>query len=206
MKRSVLIPLALLTLAAVPIVASTCDRPPAGLFTASATEPATAPAVTMTGEPPLTPVPPAASRPLSTMTIDGKDVAFPAARLLLSRRRGGGLSAVLCSDDPPAAIEQAYAGNSFMFPMALNVSGPAELPQATWEFDPGTADDATGVFLHGSRDRLRPSDARITFRKDGDDVLAYLEGVFVRFDPHDPIAAPERIPVYAALRLTVDGH
>lgn len=207
--KTAVITVALLTLAAVPLVASNCDRPPAALMKPT---PATAPSATgpadavARAEPPLTPVTAEPSRPMSSILIDGTSVPFPAARLVVGRRRGGGVSAVLCSDDPPAAIEPTYAGNSFMFPMKLDVSRASELPLATWEFRPDAADDATGIFLHGARETLRPSQVTVTFRKDGDDVLIYLNGSFLRFDPHDPIATPETVNASACLRTTMSDR
>ncbi len=148
-----------------------------------------------------TPAVPRPARPLSMLSLDGRDTPFPAAKLTVTRTRGG-LHAILCTDDPPAAMESDYAGNSFMFDMRLPVDRPSELPATNWDYSANAPNaDATGLFLHGDRDQLQPAPGvRVTFQKDGPALLAYVSGPFTRLDSRDPTAPPERVQVYGCVR------
>jgi len=163
-----------------------CDR---RSNTAANTSPTTAPAVaakTATTAP--------TSQPAAVLTIDGKSVEFPAAKLVLTKKTSG-LEAVLCSDDPPAAIEPGYAGNSFMLEMKLDIDDPADLPTAVWEYKTERRepqDSPNGIFLNGAHQQMQPADVRVTFHKQGDRVVAAVSGKFVQFETHD-VAAPVQV-------------
>jgi hypothetical protein len=134
------------------------------------------------------------TQPSASLDIDGKPVAFPPAKLVITKKAGG-LEAILCSDDPPNAIEPSYNGNSFMIEMKLDVDDPAELPTAVWEYKTekqSPRDSTTGIFLSGARRQMQPSDVRITFEKQGDRVVATVGGKFLLFEAHD-IAAPVQV-------------
>ena len=163
--------------------------------------PVVAPAPMDAAVPGPTPAVPRPARPLSVLSVDGRDTPFPAATLTVTPV-GGGLHAILATDDPPAALDAGYAGNSFMFDMRLPADRPAELPAVAWEFNADDANvDADGVFLHGDRDQLQPAPGvRITFQKDGPALLAFISGPFTHLDRHDPTAPPERVQVNGCVR------
>jgi hypothetical protein len=157
---------------------------------------------TVTAEPGPTPAVPKPARPMTTLSLDGQDVSFPAATLTVTRTRGGP-HAILATDDPPEAIGSDYAGNSYMFDMRLTPSERAanDLTQTPWEWSEATSSDATGIFLHGDRDTLQPTPGvRVTFQNDGPALMAVISGPFLKLDGHDPAAAPERVQVYGCVR------
>ena len=150
-------------------------------------------------EPGPTPAVPRAGRMPSVLSLDGHDTAFPAANLTVTRGRGG-LHAVLCTDDPAAAMRSGYTANSFMFDMVVPVDNVTELPGSTWTYT-DDASDATGIYLRGNRDQLQPTaDVRVAFRHDKATTLAIVTGTFLRLDTRDPTAPPERVGVYGVLR------
>jgi hypothetical protein len=134
------------------------------------------------------------TRPASILTIDNKAIAFPAAKLVLTSKSAG-VQVILCSDDPPAAIDPTYAGNSYMLEMVLDIDDPAELPSATWVYQAPNAiprNSATGIFLDGSRRQMQPLDVKVTFAKQGSNIVATVAGTFLSFDSRD-VAAPTQI-------------
>ena len=147
-----------------------------------------------------TPAVPRPARPLTVLSLDGRDVPFPAANLTVTRTHAG-LHAILCTDDPPDALESGYGGNSFMFDMRLPADVVADLPVTPWECKAGDAGDATGIFLHGDRDQLQPlPGVRVEFQKDGPALLAVITGPFLHLDRRDPSVPPERVQVYGCVR------
>src|SRR3954468_20644064 len=139
------------------------------------------------------------------MKIDGKSVEFPPAKLVITKKAGG-LEAILCSDDPPSAIEPNYMGNSFMIEMKLDIDDPAELPTAVWEYKTEKQtpqDSTTGIFLDGARRQMQPADVRVTFERQGDRVVAILGGKFLSFDAHDLAAPVEVVDVKGKLDAVV---
>ena len=169
--------------------------------TAPATPPAVVPAPTPAADTGLTPAVPRAARPLSVLSVDGRDTPFPAANLTVTRTAAG-LHAVLATDDPPAALESGYAGNSYLFDMRLAADDIADLPTVAWDYLPGGPNaDADGIFLRGDRDQLQPAPGvRVTFQKDGAALLAFVSGPFTFIDRHDPTAPPERVQVSGCVR------
>ncbi len=163
--------------------------------------PAVAPAAADAVDPGPSPAVARPARPLSFLSIDGRDVPFPAANLTVTPG-GTGLHAILATDDPPAAMDAGYAGNSFMFDMRLAGDSASDLPTTPWDYTADDANaDAVGVFLHGDRDQLQPAPGvRISFQKDGPDLLAFVSGPFTQLDRHDPTAPPERVQVNGCVR------
>lgn len=142
------------------------------------------------------------ARPPAIFTIDGQNVAFPAARLAVINHRGG-LTLRLFSDDPPTAIDPGYVGNSFSFDMRMAIDRAEDIPACTWDHKPDDADDSvSGVFVHGFRDGLRPYDVHITFQKTDEQMLAYVDGTFLRNDNQNPAAPPDRVHVSACLHVS----
>ena len=157
-------------------------------------------APTVDADPGPTPAVPKPTRPMSFLSLDGHDTPFPAANLTVTRAHGG-LHAILCTDDPPAALDSGYAGNSFMFDMRLPADQVSDLTQTPWEFKDGSSSDATGLFLHGDRDQLTPTNGvRVSFHQDGNAVSALISGPFIHLDSHDPSIPPERVQVYGVVR------
>jgi hypothetical protein len=140
------------------------------------------------------------SRPPAVLTIDGRQVAFPAARLAVVSHSGG-LTLRLCSDDPPDAIDPGYAGNSFILDMRLPIDRTADIPACTWDHKPSDADDSiSGIFIHGYRDGLRPYDVHVSFQKVDDQMLAYIDGTFLR-DSANLAAPPDRVHVSTCVHV-----
>ena len=140
------------------------------------------------------------ARPPSVLSLDGRDTPFPAANLTVTRSARG-IHAILCTDDPPAALDSGYAGNSFMFDMRLPADQNVDLTVTPWDYKEGTSSDATGLFLHGDRDQLQPTNGvRVSFQKDGPALLACISGPFIHLDSRDPSAPPERVQVYGCVR------
>jgi hypothetical protein len=140
-------------------------------------------------------------RPPAIFTIDGRDVAFPAARIAIVSHRGG-LTLRLFSDDPPTAIDPGYLGNSFSFDMRLPIDRAEDLANTSWDHKPADADDSgSGIFVHGIHDGLRPYNVHITFQKTDGQLSAYVDGFFLHDDPQNPIAAPTQVHASGSLRL-----
>ena len=122
-------------------------------MTPSAAITATRPTVTTLAAPP------------ATLEIGGQAFEFPPGRLVLSHG-GDQIDAVLCTDDPPAAIRPGYRGNSFMIEMKLGIVDPAELSSAVWVFkrpDRSLTDFTNGIFLDGTRRQFQPDTVTVTF-------------------------------------------
>ncbi len=176
-------------------VHSTGRRVPAPVVAPSATT-----AVTDAADPGPTPAVSRPARPMSVLSLDGRDTLFPAANLTVTRSARG-LHAILCTDDPPAALDSGYAGNSFMFDMRIPADRASDLTALPWDYNDATSSAATGIFLHGDRDELQPTNGvRVTFQKDGSALLAFISGPFIHLDSHDPSAPPERIQVYGCVK------
>jgi hypothetical protein len=145
------------------------------------------------------------TRPAATLTVDSRPLSFPAARLVVTRKADG-VDVVLCSDDPPTAIQYNYAGNSFYFEMRLDVDDVSNLPGAVWIDkvpDRQAQDTPNGIFLNGARWQLQPADVRISFERRGEQLLANLSGRFVAVDSHDPAAVPRSLNVDGSLVAVV---
>ena len=100
-----------------------------------------------------------------------------------------GLSATLCSDDPPTAINAAYRGNSFMIQMKLDVASVDDLNGYVWKTvadRSADVDSNTGVFLNGTARQLQPTSLSVTFHKRGDDLIADVDGQFQSLDSQNP--------------------
>jgi hypothetical protein len=151
-------------------------------------------------------VPSYPARPPAIFTIDGSDIAFPAARLAVIGHRGG-IVLRLGSDDPPTAIAPGYAGNSFILDMRLPIDRIDELPAAAWDHRPSDADDSiSGIFIQGYRDRLRPYDVHVNFQKTDEDTLVLVNGTFLRDDPQNPAGPPEHVRVSGVLHVNGIGE
>jgi hypothetical protein len=141
------------------------------------------------------------------LSIDGRDVTFPAAKLALISHGAGGYTLRLCSDDPPTAIDPGYTGNSYVMDMQLAIDRLGELPAATWDFKPTDSDDsASGIYLHGCREQFHPRDVHVTFQKNGDELLVFVTGAFLHSDESNPTAPPDRVQLNGCLRTNMPAE
>lgn len=171
-----------------------CDR--TSVSTGPATAPATDSSAAVTaGAGPATD--PAATHPReSFLTIDGQRVAFPPARLVL-KPRSGSVHAVLYSDDPPSAIREDYAGNSYYLDMPLEIDSADQLGETKWVFKAPSserADTVAGIYLDGRKKHLQPFDVVAEFdHVPGQPVRVYLSGQFLLFGADDDPTVPGQI-------------
>jgi hypothetical protein len=147
-------------------------------------------------------------RPPSYLTLDGREVAFPAAKMALIGHGTGGFTLRLCSDDPPTAIDPGYSGNSYVLDIRLAIDHLSELPAATWDFKhedgrEGGGDSASGIYLHGYEEQYHPDEVHVSFQKNGDELLSYISGTFLHSNPANPVAPAERVQVSGCLHTSV---
>ena len=147
----------------------------------------------------LTPAVAKVARPPSFVSVDGRDIEFPAAALTVART-GRGLHAVLRTDDPAEAIGPGYAGNSFMFDMRLAPSASTD-DLGGWDYAAATSSDATGLFLNGNREQLQPTaGVHVEFQHDGPNLMAVVSGPFLRLDDQQPVGPARAGQVYGCVR------
>ena len=176
-----------------------CDRSPVatpGPSTAPASDPTLAAQATTypaTG--------PASTQPRATsMLIDGRLVQFPPAKLVLKSR--GGVHALLFSDDPPDAIRDDYAGNSFYLDIVLDIEAPDQLATTKWIYkapNSERSDTVSGIYLDGRKKHLQPFDVVAEFdHEPGRAVKVYLNGQFLLFGADDEPTSPGQLIVVSA--------
>src|SRR5215213_455035 len=115
------------------------------------------------------------------LTVDGKVVEFPPARLRLTPTDEG-VTALLYSDDPPSATAASYTGNGFYFDLALRVADPEKIDGAEYYYkadDSEPSESLNGILLHGTRYHLQPQDVVIKFDAQGRKVMASVAGRFL---------------------------
>lgn len=148
---------------------------------------------------PITPL-----TPPSMLTIDGREVAFPPAKLAVIGRGSGSFMLRLCSDDPPTAIDPGYAGNSYVVDMRLPIDRLTDLPGSTWDYrESDSSDSNSGIFLHGFREQLHPCDLHVLFQKEKDSpsLMVSINGSCLRNDSKNPAAPSVRVTVSGYLRM-----
>jgi hypothetical protein len=167
--------------------------------------PAASPLVTVSA-PATQPATRPTQRPASFVVIDQQPYEFPAAKLTL-QIRDGKVWAQLFSDDPREAISRDYAGNSYYFPLSLEVESVADLVSATWSQRRSEADDTdtnVGIFLEGDRVQLEPAEVLVRFETlDDRETVVILSGLFRWRDERDPLGPPREVPVSARLAAEV---
>jgi hypothetical protein len=144
-------------------------------------------------------------RPPSFLTVDGKQVAFPAGKLAVLKNKPGDFRVRLCTDDPATALDPGYAGNSFLLDMKLNVDSVDKLNTASWTGGPNDSDTEAGLFLGGYRNPYHPQNVTVTFTGDPDDLSIYILGTFSHADPHDPFGPPRSVKVEGNLHVPSPG-
>ena len=153
-----------------PAVAETApgDPPvPGEALPAGATQPQTAPADTQPAN--------------AFLTVGGKIMEFPPAKLRLTKSEEG-VTALLYSDDPPNATSPGYAGNGFYFEFPLRVADPEGVHGGEYWYkadDSEPSESPNGIFLQGTRYHLQPQDLAIKFDGEGRQVMAQLVGRFL---------------------------
>ena len=168
--------------------------------TTSATAPATQASATEPASQPAT----------SLMNINGHVTVFPPARLRLESD-GQNVVALLYSNDPREALRSNYTGNSFYLRMVLDITDPARLADATWNYTApsGTdreADSPYGVFLGGRKIALQPFKVSAKFKVEGDATTAMVMGNFQVLDDTPGRGPAQVLPVSAELPVQVDEH
>jgi len=147
------------------------------------------------------------TRPPSTLLLDGREVSFPAARLMVIGRGTGGVTLRLCSDDPPNAIDPGYVGNSYNLDMRIAIDHMTELPAAMWDFKSGGGDDASnGIYLHGYRQQLHPGDVHATFTRNDNEMIVCITGTFLQTEASRPGAIPQRVQVVGYLHTNLPAE
>jgi hypothetical protein len=193
--------------AVVPTTAPSTGPQAPPVTSAASTEPYTE--ITL-AEPPATQ--PATEPAQCQLIIGQKQFWFPPAVLHFSSSKGR-VSARLITDDPPAAIETGYHGNSFDLIMALDIADPQQIDGATWTYaapsTTGSEESAHGIFLDGQRQRLHPQQVTAQFSKQGDKVIVQLSGWFSYYDSSltdRSFGPPKRIRVDGTLETNVSAQ
>ncbi len=165
---------------------------------ALATEPAAAiPATQPSSEPAL-------------FVIDNQGFAFPPAKLVLEKADGK-MRAMLFSIDPPTAVKERDAGNSFYFNLELDAASLEDLPGQRIEYRNSSSaendrdDDATtGIFIAGGKQVLQPLQAAIDFRAtESGTTVVLVGGTFRMRDDRTQDATPVEVTVRARLTPVV---
>jgi len=115
------------------------------------------------------------------LTIDGRIMEFPPARLRLSKTDEG-VTALLFSDDPRSATSANYKGNSFYFDLPLRISDPSEIDGGEYAYkadESEPSESPNGIFLSGTRYHLQPQNVAVRFDADGKKVMAQVSGRFL---------------------------
>jgi len=169
--------------------------------------------------PPSIPATQFAMAPVSAMLLDGTPTLFPPPRVSIDQHDGG-LFLVLFSTWPqktPAfrstgTQSASVAGdgdddNSFIFNVRLDVSSTDEINGAQWHFkapDRERLEDPCGIFLDGAREQLQPYDAQILFWRQGNKVLAKIQGRFLQFSATGTQAADQCVVVSGMVQAVVE--
>jgi hypothetical protein len=139
----------------------------------------------------------------SQMQINNVLVLFPEAKLTL-RREGDKVSAFLVSNDPPEVIQPTFQGNRYYFEMTLDsIDDVKDIASADFRYKAGSAsapdkqETQNGIFLDGDRQHLEPYDILVTFDREGEYVIANIQGQFI-FYPKGSVAG-QWVPVIAQL-------
>jgi len=182
---------------------------PAGGSSGSATT-TTNPAITTAPATTASSTEPGATQPaVSMMNINGHMTAFPPARLRLDSD-GQNVIALLYSDDPREALKSNYTGNSFYLRMVLDVTDPAKLAGATWNYTAPSsgsdreADSPYGIFLGGRKIALQPAKVSARFKVDGEVTSALILGNFQVLDDTPGRGPAQVLPVSAELPVRID--
>lgn len=183
-----------------------CERSPVAA-------PTTAPSGTDAATPAVTSSDPAPEPSPSHVTINQRRYTFPPAKLQL-QTKDGSVTALLYSDDPPTAIDDNYAGNSYYLAVPLELTeltDVKELNAATWRYRAPTSDRTDtlyGIFLEGARVQLQPIDVSVQFQVDAEGeqrtIVVWLAGTFKMYDTLAAHDVGDLVPVAAKLMPTLE--
>lgn len=141
----------------------------------------------------------------SVVVIDQKPRQFPPAVLQL-RNRDGQFTAILMSDDPKAAIEDDFHGNSFFLEMPLEISDVKDLSTYVYQYiapSSDRADSPLGIFLDGNRLQLQPLQIQVKFDGDERSMSVMLSGQFIEFETRDDTTVPRQVQVLSKMLAEV---
>lgn len=131
---------------------------------------------------------------------------FAPAKLRLTRRDGE-VSALLCTDDPKAAINKDWAGDRYYFMVPLPVDELAKVDGTEWWYQtsPGENEETpNGVYLKGDRYHLEPANAIIRFEGQPPHMTVRIAGQFLQYDSADASARPKPVIVRGILLPKVE--
>jgi len=147
----------------------------------------------------------ATSQPTSYILIDQQPYEFPPARIIF-KTKDDQVTAVLFSDDPPAAIKENYPGNSFYLEMTPQLADDGTLAGATWDFKAPSSDrvdTVSGIYLRGRKQHLQPFDVHVVFGGAISPVPISISGSFLQFDSNDEQIPGKFVTVHAELSAQV---
>lgn len=155
----------------------------------------------------------AATHPVETqpaaayLSVEGRPLEFPPARLRLTRTDDG-VRALLFSDDPKNAVSSDYKGNSFYFDVPLRVADAKDVGGAEYFYRAKTSepedDSPNGIFLNGMSTHLQPQDVAIRFDGESPRVVAKLVGRFLVVNSNGESPRGQFAAVTATLFTTVE--
>lgn len=174
--------------------AAVADNPAAVVdaLPASATQPQTSPADTQPAN--------------AFLTINGRVMEFPPARLRLTKTDEG-VTALLYTDDPPGANRPGYTGNAFFFEFPLRLADPEQIVGEEYWYksdDSAPSESPNGVFLEGMRYHLQPQDLVIKFDGEGRKVMAQVAGRFLVVRTREQGPAGQHTGVQGTLYTTAE--
>ena len=144
--------------------------------------------------------------PPSAMIINGQAFSFPAPKLV-AVVKDGSLRVTLFSNDPPEAVREGYTGNSFYFRFNMDGEKPDDLSGQQFVYHNSYAEQdetASGLFIAGGRQTLRPVDATITFDPAGGQLtVIHINGSFKLIDDQTPDNQTTVVKVQAMLEIPV---
>ncbi|MDB5326596.1 MAG: hypothetical protein JWM57_2165 [Phycisphaerales bacterium] len=165
--------------------------------------PAPAPATQVAASQPATQP---ADAPPATMIINGQAFIFPAPKLV-AIVKDGALRVTLFSNDPAEAVREGYTGNSFYFRFNMDGEKPDDLSGQQYLFRNSYAEQdetASGLFIAGGRQTLRPMDATISFDPAGGQLtVVHITGSFKLIDDQTPDNQTTIVKVQAMLEIPV---
>lgn len=153
-------------------------------------------------------VAPPTSRPTSSnLTIDGKPVKFPAARLVMLADRPT-VDLLLYSDEPKEALKPNYGGNRYYLPITLEIDDPIRISSADFyakAVSMERADSPDGIFLDGDRVVLQPYEWRVEFSDNGSWLDIVIDGQFLAFRGREEPGPPRMISVHGVFQAELEG-
>src|SRR3954463_11442506 len=144
-----------------------------------------------------------ATRPtISQILIDGREVSFPPARMVLQQAQPT-VDLLLFSDDPPNALSATYTGNRYYFDLKLEIDDLEKLAASDMHWKAASierADAPDGIFLDGDKKSLQPYDLQVVFNQQAGKWYSIdLAGEFLLFGEKDDAAPPKRVLVRGTL-------